>query len=484
MSSPKYKLHFATSIIQAIKEIKAFIFPVLIVLVANGFKININSVESAMELIPVIIIIGIFIFTIIRGITKWLTFTYWVEDQELKTEYGFLFKKKRFVPIERIQYLNYNEGIIHRLFNVVQISIETAGGTTSTAQVELTAITQSAANEIEQLINQNRKQELHEEQIGQENTIIYKIKNSKLLLLASTSNSVGVVLAGIAALFSQLVEFIPFEKISSQFSFLLQYGFVLVTFIVVLAIFIAWIISVAMTYLSYYNFTLKYDDDQLEITRGLIEKKKITIPVQKIQAIKIVENPIRQLFGYATVTIENAGNSMTSSKEKKVVLLPFIKKNQIQPILQNIQPDINLKIEAGDFSPPKARPLFYRKYVWFVVICTILGTAFISKYLLFLLLLIPLLVYVSVIQHRNAWFKIEGDQLTVQYRIISKVLYVAKHNKIQALEITQTIFQKPLQIYSGKVFVLGNMGGVKIKIYHQSKEALSKIYQFINKRDV
>ncbi len=484
MSSPKHKLHFATSIIQAIKEIKAFIFPVLIVLVANGFKININSVESAMELIPVIVIIGIFIFTIIRGITKWLTFTYWVEDQELKTEYGFLFKKKRFVPIERIQNLNYNEGIIHRLFNVVQISIETAGGATATADVELTAITKRAANEIEQLINQHRKQELHEEQIGQENNIIYKIKNSKLLLLASTSNSVGVVLAGIAALFSQLVEFIPFEKISSQFSFLLQYGFVLVMFIIALAIFIAWIISVAMTYLSYYNFTLKYDDDQLEITRGLIEKKKISIPVQKIQAIKIVENPIRQLFGYATVTIENAGSSMTSSKEKKVEQIPFIEKNQIQSILQNIQPEINLNIEDGDFSPLKARPLFYRKFVWVIVIGTVLGTAFILKYLLFLLLLIPLFVYLGVIQHRNAWFKIDGDQLAVQYRIISKVLYLAKHNKIQAFEITQTIFQKRLQIYSGKVFVLGNMGGVKIKMYHHSKEALSKLYQFINKRDV
>ena len=484
MSSQKYKLHFATSIIQTIKEIKTFIFPALLVLAANGFEISVNSFESAMELIPVIVIIGIFVYTIVRGVTKWLTFTYWVEDQELKTEYGFLFKKKRFVPIERIQNLNYNEGIIHRIFNVVQISIETAGGATATADVELSAITKNAANEIEQLINQNRKLEFQEEQTVQENTIIYKIKNSKLLLLATTSNSVGVVLAGIVALFSQLVEFIPFEKITSQFSFLLQYGFILITFIVVIAIFTSWLISVAMTYLAYYNFTLTYYDEQLEITRGLLEKKKITIPVQKIQAIKIVENPLRQLFGYASVTIENAGSSMTSSKEKKVVLLPFIKKNEIQPILQSFIQDININVEEGNFSPQKARPLYYRKYVWIVAAGTIIGTAYISKYLLFLLLLIPLVICLGVIQYRNASFKLESDQLTVQYRTISKVLYIAKHNKIQAFEITQTIFQKRLQLYTGKVYVMGNMGGVKIKIYHQSKEALSKIYQFINKRDV
>ena len=483
MSSQKYKLHFASSIVQTIKEIKAFIFPALIVLAANGFKININSIESVMELIPVIVIVGIFSYTIVRGVTKWLTFTYWVEDEELKTEYGILFKKKRFVPIERIQNLNYNEGIIHRLFNVVQISIETAGGTTATADVELTAITKSAADEIEQLINQKRKQVVEEEPVGQENNVVYKMKNSKLLLLATTSNSVGVVLAGIVALFSQLVEFIPFERISSQFSFLLQSGFILVTFIIVIAVFTAWIVSVVMTYLSYYNFTLMYFDERLEITRGLLEKKKITIPVQKIQAIKIVENPIRQLFGYANVTIENAGSSMTSSSEKKVVLLPFIKKNQIQPILQNIM-DISLDVDDSDFSPKRARPLFYRKYVWSVVILTIIGTVYISNYVLFLLLLIPLLITLGIIQHRNACFKIDGDQLTVQYRAISKVLYIAKHNKVQAFEITQTIFQKYLKIYTGKVYVMGNMGGVKIKVYHQTKEALNKIYLFINKRDV
>ena len=483
MSSQKYKLHFASSVIQTLKEIKAFIFPALIVLAANGFKININSFQSAMELIPVITIFGIFVFTIVRGISKWLTFTYWVEDEELKTEYGILFKKKRFVPIERIQNLNYNEGIIHRLFNVVQISIETAGGATATADVELTAITKNAANEIEQFIKQNRKQIIQEEHTGRDKKIVYKMKNNKLLLLATTSNSVGVVLVGIAALFSQLVEFIPFEKISSQFSFLLQSGFILVTFIIVTAIFTAWIISVAMTYLSYYNFTLMYYDEQLEITRGLLEKKKITIPVQKIQAIKIVENPLRQLFGYANVTIENAGSSMTSSNEKKVVLLPFIKKNQIQSILQNIMA-INLNIDGSDFSPERARPLFYRKYVWIVVILTSIGTVYISKYVLFLLLLIPLVIYLGVIQHRNACFKIDGNQLTVQYRVISKVLYIVRHNKVQAFEITQTIFQKYLQLYTGKVYVMGNMGGVKIKVYHQSKEALNKIYLFINKRDV
>ena len=483
MSSEKYKLHFASSIIQTIKEVKAFIFPALIVLAVNGFNININSFQSILELIPVFIIVSLFVYSIIRGITKWLTFTYWIEDEELKTEYGLFFKKKRFIPIERIQNLNYNEGVIHRLFNVVQISIETAGGLTSVADVELSAITKNAASEMERLIHQNYKRDCQNEQPDQKNKIIFKMKNENLLLLATTSSSVGVVLTGIVALFSQIVEIIPFNKISVHFSFLQQSSLFLLTLIIAVALLIAWIISVAMTFLSYYDFTLSYFEDRLEISRGLLEKKKITIPVEKIQAIKIIENPVRQLFGYATVTIENAGSSMTSANEKKVVLLPLIKKSAIQSILLNSM-DIDLDVEGGNYSPKRARPLFYRKYVLVLAIFTVIATIYISIYSLALLLLVPLFAYLGYIQHRNACFKLGGNQLAVQYRVISKVLYIAKQNKVQAFEITQTVFQKHLQIYTGKVYVMGNMGGVKIKIYNQTKEALNEVYRFIKKRDV
>ncbi|MEI2401171.1 PH domain-containing protein, partial [Paenibacillus phytohabitans] len=58
------------------------------------------------------------------------------------------------------------------------------------------------------------------------------------------------------------------------------------------------------------NFTVVKRDEELFITRGLIEKKQTTIPLTRIQAIRIGENLIRQPFGYATVYIESAGGSI------------------------------------------------------------------------------------------------------------------------------------------------------------------------------
>ena len=89
----------------------------------------------------------------ITGIIKWKRFEYWFEDDELRIEYGLFVKKKRYIPFDRIQSLDYTEGILHRPFKLVKVKVETAGGSTSKkAEAELTAITKEAAELIEREI--------------------------------------------------------------------------------------------------------------------------------------------------------------------------------------------------------------------------------------------------------------------------------------------------------------------------------------------
>ncbi|CAM5216529.1 Putative membrane protein OS=Ureibacillus acetophenoni OX=614649 GN=SAMN05877842_111141 PE=4 SV=1 [Ureibacillus acetophenoni] len=77
-----------------------------------------------------------------------------------------------------------------------------------------------------------------------------------------------------------------------------------------------------------------------------------------MQAIKIIENPLRQLFGYASVVVESAGGAV-SDKEKKMILFPLIKKKQLLGILNNLFPQFDLELEV--IRPPlKAKTFFYR----------------------------------------------------------------------------------------------------------------------------
>ena len=151
MSNEKHKLHPVTAIINFVKALKDLLFPIIIIVVANGFNINFDYHDEKFfsEMIPLLILSVVVIVTLFNGLIKWWTFTYWFEDSELRVEYGLFVKKKRYIPFDRIQSLNYKEGIFHRLFGLVQVMVETAGSKDGKPEAELTAVTKQAADEIE-----------------------------------------------------------------------------------------------------------------------------------------------------------------------------------------------------------------------------------------------------------------------------------------------------------------------------------------------
>ena len=70
----------------------------------------------------------------------------------------------------------------------------------------------------------------------------------ELLLLATTSGGIGVVLAGIFAVISQFAQFIPFDFIYNEMAILMKYSVIVVSVLIAFAFFVAWLISVALLF--------------------------------------------------------------------------------------------------------------------------------------------------------------------------------------------------------------------------------------------
>lgn len=62
-------------------------------------------------------------------IYRYLTLRYRVTDRKLIIEQGWIFKTIRTIPIEKIQNLDLVQKVLHRIFKVAEVRIETAGGT-------------------------------------------------------------------------------------------------------------------------------------------------------------------------------------------------------------------------------------------------------------------------------------------------------------------------------------------------------------------
>ncbi|MFJ7827180.1 PH domain-containing protein [Psychrobacillus sp. NPDC096623] len=494
MSKEKFTLHPISAVINFIKVLKEMIVPLIVVIAVNGFGGGGN--EGWTSYIIYIIYAVLLIAMLVSGIIRWKRFRYWFEEEELRIEYGLFVKKKRYIPFERIQSLNYTEGILHQPFGLVKVKVETAGGgATKEADAELTAISKEAAEQIKKEMNlaKNRVSESEEkdlpleleEQVVQQRKPLFQMSQKDLLILASTSGGVGVFFSGLAVFVSQFSELIPYETIYNEIIMFIRFGALLIALAVFFVLLVAWIVSVAITYINYYEFTIRVEDDEIIITRGLLEKKKITIPLSRIQGVRIMENPLRQLTGYATVIVDSAGGSM-AEKDEKIRLLPLIKKDQITPILVQIFP--NYEFDASFTRVPKrSRKFFYRLDFLWILPVAIAVSYFFFPFGLLSLLLLPLSFLLGAWQHKTAGYWMDEKQLVVQYRLFSRVSLWVEKKRIQAMTERTTYFQKKAAVSSIMTTIKSGVAGSTTIVPHIEKndaEILMEWYEPTKKESI
>ena len=123
MMSEHKRLHPISAVASFVKQLKDLIVPFVFLFVIN----NRGEKNGFWDYMPLLSMALVLVIVLIFGIVKWLRFTYRLEEGELRIEYGLFVKKKRYIPIERIQSLNFSEGILHRPFGLVKVKVETAG---------------------------------------------------------------------------------------------------------------------------------------------------------------------------------------------------------------------------------------------------------------------------------------------------------------------------------------------------------------------
>ncbi|WP_262176212.1 PH domain-containing protein [Saccharococcus sp. Marseille-Q5394] len=493
MSEQRYKLHWITAVIETLKTLKEAILPLVVLIFANGFKgggTGLWYVDYLSFIIFGVLIISLFV----SGVIKWKRFEYWFEDDELRIESGLFVKKKRYIPFDRIQSLDYTEGIFHRPFGLVKVKVETAGSSNAKqAEGELTAITKEAAKRVETEMAEAKKRQrempvadgemvspIEEMPIEEELNFrkMFTMTSKDLLVLATTSGGVGVILSGVAIFLSQFGELLPFEWMFEEISAFIKFGVLIVVVAVFLGLLGVWILSVGMTLLSHYNFTVEMNEEDIVITRGLLEKKKVTVPLKRIQSVVVVENPVRKLFGYATVSIHSAGGGIGQSS--KINLFPIVKRDRVLTYLEDVFPDLYLEEPANRLTA-KGRPFYYRiDFLWMLPIIGAL-TYFFFPYGLFSLAIIPVIIALGIWQHRSAAYDITGNQLTFRFRGISLQTAYMKKKRIQSMEMKQSYFHRRKGVATVIANIKSGMGVFHASVHHMDVEDAERIFNWYEK---
>ncbi|KMY48325.1 PH domain-containing protein [Peribacillus loiseleuriae] len=454
MFEPK-RLHPVAVLSSILQTLKEAIIPLVVLLFLGG---------SSGKGIQLIIFSVICFFLIVFSVLSWIRLTYWVENGELRIESGVFVRKKRYIRFERIHSIDVSEGILQRIFGLAQLKVETAGSNGGKPEAELTAITKRESNEIISIFNEvkkagKRKLEsdcVNEAVTGKELTkveetdidsasVVFKQTFPQLFLMAATSGGVGVVLSGAVAFLAQFDELIPFKKISAEAERFIQSGILLIILTVFLLFILAYLVATARIVLIYAYFTVKKVEEELIISRGLLEKRQLTIPLKKIQGIRIAENLIRQPLGYASVYLEYAGGSASDKDTVNTLLFPLVKKEQLKEKINQFVPGYELQTELKGLPKRSYVRYFFRQL--FIIIPIVVATSWILwPWGLVSFVLIPLAAIWAYLKFREVGWNISGNQLQLRTRIVSKQTYIFQKNRLQVFDRRVSYFQSRKQL--------------------------------------
>jgi len=384
-------------------------------------------------------------FLLTAGFLNWWRFLFKIEDDTLHIKRGIFVRRDLYMTRDRVQVIDITSGIIERAFGLVRLTIQTAGSGSRQAVIE--AISVDQANLInDQLMNKQATEsdgEFPPEESSLNSDIIQTIRlpNKELLIAASTSGSFGIALSLIATLFSQIEPILSNSRFYEEALRLIPAqtdGMVVVTTILIFVIF-AWLISFASTLLTFGNFQIDIKKDELVVSRGIFEKKKITVPFNRIQAIHITEGIIRQPLGYASVHLESAGYG-DEQGSGSFVLMPLIKAGNILSFLEETVPGY---YQMAPAIHPPAKAL--RRYIVrsSLIVTVVVAAAFWILELNFLIWILPALsILWGWLRYKAAAVGRHPDFFILRSRFISRSTAFIRRNRVQDMTLHQSIIQR------------------------------------------
>jgi putative membrane protein len=466
MSSEARHLHPAAMLIDAIRTIRrwvsAFVIPGVALLASRGFS------TQTLALILLVALVAAALAAL-WGFLSWRATTYEVSGGAFRLRQGVLQKNERTIPLEHVQSVDTVQGIIQRFFGIVEVRIETAGGGASEPDASLPALARADAEALRREVegSSGREPVAAEEDAGP--SVLRRLGMRDLLIAGATSGQIGVafsLIAVVSQLFDNLGNIFSEELVRRTLERIAPSSVVAILLLVLAFGVLAWLLAIAGTILAHAGFTLSRDGDFLYIKRGLLERREATIPLARIQAVRIVEGVLRQPFGLASLRVASAGYGEASGVS--TTLFPLLPRKDAEKLLLDAAPEFAAS-PTLDPLPPRA----LRRYVFRSIIPVLLVVAAVALaspldlaawgFFAALLLVIPAALH-GWLRYRDAGWACTGDLLVVRSRLLARTTTKAPRRRLQSREVSRSPFQRRARLATFRAQVASGSGGAELRV--------------------
>ena len=258
----------------------------------------------------------------VSSLVRWLRFTWQLESDTLIIEQGVIQRQRRVIPLERIQSVEAVRQLRHRLFGVTGLRVEAIGG--NETQGQLDALTPDLAERLRRDLLRRRGSSAgastaHADEDEASADVLASVPPGRLVVAGLTGGRVGVV-AALLGFASQFFAEQVGAVLETVTGFVGAQGVQGVLLAVALFLVVVFGLSVAATTLTFWGFTLTRDHRNLYTSRGLLDQRTGTVPLHRVQTVRVQENLVRRRLGLAAVRVEVAGQPGDAAQTTSVIL--------------------------------------------------------------------------------------------------------------------------------------------------------------------
>ncbi|RAL26930.1 PH domain-containing protein [Thermoflavimicrobium daqui] len=435
----------------------------------------------------------VFLCLLVYSVFEWIRSIYFIDHGEFCLQKGGIFHKKVFIPLEQIQAVEIEQKLWHRLFDVVEVHIETASGNDSEAVLK--AVKKTDALSLQKfLLREENKVDLGSslEKNQNDTSIFYRVTWKTLIQAGMTSGKIVYTLS-LPVLFGlKLLEYIDeasqfidvdafIEKQHFEMSMLMHLFWIIPSFLIV-----AWLISIVWTVIEFAYFKVRRDEKRLYVEYGFFHLRKLTIPIKRIQMVNVEENWLRQPLGWALVKLEIAGygenNDEESKEKKKIVLFPLVSKREIPSLLQHILPEYVAYTDIA-LRPTPIKSKVYR------LIPQLIGLIIVQCIFFYLSptwswIGIPVILILMVYQwlrYQDEGWGLAKDGIVLRNRVLVRNTFYVPQRSMQSRTCLQSRRMKRAQLARFRTFI---SSGRKIRSGYIAEMDVEQILDWIKMKSM
>ncbi len=448
--------HPVAALTSSLKVVREHIIKIILIYLVGGQQ----SQSTFFSLTGIGILLGVLL---LWGILSWFRFTYRVEEGSLKIEYGVLVHKKLDIPSQRIQVIDVSSGIIQRIFGLVSLKVQTAGQ--SSEETEISAITRDEADRIQNDLRVDTEVEKGSQEESSFEGSSRKMSLKRLVTAGLTSGSIGVALSIIGTILSQLNDVLAETRIYEQMTNYFESVAGMLITLVILMLLGGLLLAFLGTLIRYADFSIKRKNDELVISRGLFERKQMTIPLNRIQSIRLVEGILRQPFGLLSLQVDSAGYA--GEEGTSTELFPLLKRSEVEPFIRDMLPEFDVKAKT-DMPPLRAS----RRFIIVLAVPVLLGVAALTYYGVagyWVFGLLPVVAGWGWLRYLDTAIGCSEEMAVMRYRRLSRTTVMIPRKRIQRITFEQNPLQKRGNVSDVILTVASGRTGASFQVQHMDQ---------------